>query len=707
MSLILGTKLVDHDCCIALIKDGRPCFVYEYERFNRVKHGRTFDPNFIHDSLAEYGYKADDIDFVTNCIDAAYIEPHKENLRQFFWPNSENPDDETRLMDYHLRVWHEAVLVAGFPESRIVDIRHHMCHCAAVFYPSPFAEAAILSVDGGGEAETTVIAHGRDAQINVLKSIPTPHSLGHFYLAATTWLGWGLGEEGKTMALAAYGRPKYRDRLVEKYIQLAEDGTFEYKFPVLPGTALNMLFGPGRTAGAELTQYHKDVAASVQLICEQIMLRLARTARTVTGARNLLITGGVGLNSVANGLIIRERLFDRVIVYPQASDSGLALGGALHVHHVVCGNDRKNGQHWVLTDAYLGQSVDLENVESVAAEYGLAWSKHDDIAVATAARLAEGRIVGWVQGRSEVGPRALGNRSILADPRVAGIKDKVNAKVKNRELWRPFAPSVLADDCSCFFDADQELPFMTVTSLLHEKWRDALASVAHIDHTARVQTVTKETNPLFHGLLSEFKALTGIGVLLNTSFNGRGEPLVQTARQAIEMFLRSEMEVLVIGPYLFETRPAHPTTVRPFHPAHHNVNKIARHQRVAIMISGSVKPFSAFIKAAIDTVDDLALCGVISAEDRQYLTDIGVSRPVSVSLELAQFDAVVYCLPAHGLDVIFNKQLINSVFSNHAREILKHTAVEVYWLVEEGDVLVARHVLGVFDNLSKAITTQM
>ena len=424
------------------------------------------------------------------------------------------------------------------------------------------------------------MAYGHDETIDILRSVPHPHSLGWFYAGVTFWLSWGHGEEGKTMALAAYGRPIYAERLREKYFDLKEDGSFRFRLPELPFEFFPKEFGPARPPAQPPTQYHMDVAASAQLVLEETMLASARHVKKLTDSRNLVLTGGVALNSVANGKIMKARLFDQIVALPHANDAGTALGGALHVHYNVLGNKRR-GNKRTMSHAYWGRPVDIEAVEEEARRRNLAFSCPPSITAAAAELLAAGKIVGWIQGRAEIGPRALGNRSILADPRRAEMKDIINAKVKDREGWRPFAPSVLADEASIYFDTDQSLPYMIIVADVRPQWRDKIPAVLHVDGTARVQTVERELNPRFHELLTLFKEKSGIGMVLNTSFNGRGEPIVQTCGQAMDLFLNTQMDALAVGDYLFTAKPVD-WLPRPFAPINENVSRLAGYNSVLL-----------------------------------------------------------------------------------------------------------------------------
>lgn len=392
MALILGTKIAEHDGCFALVRDGEPLFVHEEERFNRIKHGLSCAAAGLWEGLSDFGVDLDALDLVTNYIDETLVGGRHKLYRDFY-AGGDRAEADRRYdrVAWQMPLYRRLLIGLGVPEHKIVDVRHHLAHCAGVFYPSPFHEAAILSIDGGGEAETVVLAHGADERIDVLESLPHPHSLGHFYLAATRWLGWDYGEEGKTMALAAYGQPRFYKLLCDQVIDIEPRGNFRFKLPLSADAAIAEALGPGRGAG-EITQRHKDVAASAQRITSEIMIRLAGTLRRETGSRNLVVTGGVGLNSVANGEIMNSGLYDHLLAYPQANDTGTALGGALWAEYNLVG--RKRRKWWVMEHAYLGREIDAENAPAVAQRYGLEFRRVRNPAETAARLIADGKIVG-------------------------------------------------------------------------------------------------------------------------------------------------------------------------------------------------------------------------------------------------------------------------------------------------------------------------
>ncbi|MEU9123224.1 carbamoyltransferase C-terminal domain-containing protein [Streptomyces sp. NPDC048506] len=678
--IILGTKPVQHDACFALVRDGEPLFIYEQERFNRIKHGMSSHLSVLFEALDEYSIAPHQIDLVTNCIDPSRLEARKRQARGYL--SGPDAEDMERYLDWRIPTWHKSLLAAGFPADRVVNIPHHICHCAGVYYASPFDDSAILSVDGSGETETSMLAHGSGNDITVLRTTPLPQSLGLFYQGATMWLGWGFGEEGKTMALAAYGDPARCRAALDAFIRVDDTGAYaflparrrggnRYTSAELAATVFTRSFGPPRRPEEPLTSLHQDVAAAVQAICEEIMLNSARYLKAATGSANLLITGGVALNSAANGRIMHSGTFDRIDVYPQANDSGTALGGALYAYHRLSGSERP--RRWRITHPYWGREVDLENLPDVAARHGQR-GVHVGDQEAAAELLAGGRILGWVQGRSEVGPRALGNRSILGNPLAPDIKRRINDGIKHRENWRPFAPSVLREDLAEYFEADQDLPYMTVVAPVREEWRDKLASVGHVDGTARVQTVTEESNPRFYALLKAFKRRTGLGVLLNTSFNDRGEPLVQTCEQAFRLYLTSTMDALCIGDWLFTDKEPH-SPVQPFAPYLDNFARIPTGRLALVEPAGPMpEPMKAHLMSRAEV------------------------HPVTMSEVLAEaashrWDGVLCYLGGTADLFVFDRDLYFSDCADASRRLMEEAGLPVHWIDGWGDVTPARDVL--------------
>jgi carbamoyltransferase len=464
---------------------------------------------------------------------------------------------------------------------------HHESHAASAFYPSPYEEAAILTTDGVGEWTTTSYGFGRGTELHTLAEIKFPHSLGLLYTAFTYFTGFKPNSgEYKLMGLAPYGQPIYADRILDEVVALAEDGSFQLNLKyfnyvaglTMTSTAMDGLFdGPPRSAESLLTQREMDIAASIQQVTEEVMLRMARTAHRETGMRNLCLAGGVALNCVGNGRILREGPFDSLWIQPAAGDAGGAVGVALALWHRQFEQPRNpDGQRDSMAGAYLGPDYEadeirtfLESQEAPASELG-----EGELPVRVAELLADEKVVGWFQGRMEFGPRALGGRSILGDPRSQRMQSQMNLKIKYRESFRPFAPSVLRDHVADWFEMDCDSPYMLLVAPVKEERqiemspeqealfgidklnvpRSEIPAVTHVDYSARVQTVRREDHPRYHDLIQAFMSLTGCPVVVNTSFNVRGEPIVCTPEDAYRCFMRTEMDYLVLGDFLLDKR---------------------------------------------------------------------------------------------------------------------------------------------------------
>ncbi|MDF2257520.1 carbamoyltransferase family protein [Streptantibioticus ferralitis] len=710
--IVLGSKPGQHDACFALIRDGEPLFVYEVERFNRVKRATSTDLSVLFEGLAEYSISPTDIDLVTNCMHPGELEKRKSQMSEYVTPDKVG--NIHRFLDWHLPSWYLLLRKGGFPENRIVNIRHHLCHVSGVYYSGPSNDAAILSVDGSGEAETAMLAHGRNGRISILRTTPHPHSLGHLYQGVTIWLGWGYGEEGKTMALAAYGDPQRFRRQLDTFIHIDDEGQFRYLPALRRGTlryasteigriVLPQLAGPRRQDGEEISQTHRDVAAAVQAICEEIMLKQARFLKRETSAKTLLLAGGVGLNSVTNGILSAESGFDDVVAYPQASDAGTALGGALYAYHNIGAPDQP--RRWHMTHAYWGKSVDLGNLDAASKSYQVRGRPSGDITADAAETLAAGRVIGWVQGRSEIGPRALGNRSILANPIAPGIKDKVNG-VKHRERWRPFAPSVLREDVNTYFEIDGDLPYMTTVARIRDEWREPLSSIGHVDGTARVQTVTEESNPLFYRLIQEFKIRTGLGVLLNTSLNGRGEPLVQTCEQALRLYVNSDLDAIVIGDRLF-TDKTNAVVGQTLVPYVWNVRKLPRTRLLVVPGELPVGKCELLLhivqgnpQARVALSDNSAVAEAVSATSQEWIVPVPALEPGDIA---AAYDAVAFYVPFPGDKCVFEEEIYYSPLAVLSRRIMEEAGIPVYWIDSSGDVNFMRDSLYVHHDETPAL----
>jgi carbamoyltransferase len=464
--------------------------------------------------------------------------------------------------------------------ERLLFSEHHLSHAASAFYPSPFEEAAVLTMDGVGEWTTTSLAIGRSNTLEVIKEIHFPHSLGLLYSALTYYTGFKVNSgEYKVMGLAPYGEPTFVDKIRDNLIDIRDDGSFQLDmsyFDYCTGlTMTNQRFddlfgGPPRESESELTQREMNLAASIQKITEEVVVKLARGIAKDTGQKNLCLAGGVALNCVANGILLRENIFDNIWIQPAAGDAGGALGAALGAYHIMLGKPRTlNGGMDAMRGSYLGPDFNNNDIKERLTSLGANFTElsDDEIVNATAQALADGKAIGWMNGRMEFGPRALGGRSIIADPRSSSMQKLLNLKVKYRESFRPFAPSILRDDVSEWFEIDRDSPYMLLVADVVKSKRRAMSkeeqnlfgieklnvprseipAITHVDYSARIQTVHKETNPRYYAVISRFKELTGCPVVVNTSFNVRGEPIVGTPDDAFRCFMGTGLDALVVG----------------------------------------------------------------------------------------------------------------------------------------------------------------
>ena len=563
---VLGISCFYHDSAACLIRDGEIVAAASEERFTRKKHDSSFPANAVRYCLEEGSIETSDLDYVGfydkpllkfERIISSYIATFPRSYRAFIkavpvWLREKlwTKDLIARELDY---------------KGEVLFAEHHQSHAASAFLVSPFDEAAILTVDGVGEWATVSVAAGSGTRIRMLKHIDYPHSLGLLYSAFTYYLGFKVNSaEYKVMGLAPYGEPRYYDRIAKNLMSVGGDGSFklnmdyfayQYGLRMINRQFEDLFDGPARQPESPLEQRHKDIAASIQKTTEEVMLQLALSAFDLTGSENLCLAGGVALNCVANGKILREGPFKKIFVQPAAGDAGGAIGVAAYIYHSLLGNARRAP----LRDAYLGPSFSSEEIESLLDSKGVRFAvlERQELLTTVARLIADQNVVGWFQGRMEFGPRALGNRSILADPRQPENKDRVNLKIKFRESFRPFAPSVLEDRCCDFFDLDCPSPYMLLVAQVRPDKR-VLPAVTHVDGSARIQTVSRDTNPLFYDLIGEFDKLTGVPVIINTSFNVRGEPIVCTPLDAFRCFVRTGMDYLVIGHFLVDKRDVKP-----------------------------------------------------------------------------------------------------------------------------------------------------
>jgi carbamoyltransferase len=583
---VLGISAFYHDSAAALLEDGRIVAAAQEERFSRKKHDPDFPAQAIEYCLAEAGIAMGDVERVV-FYDKPFLK--LERLLETyatFAPRGFKSFSMAIPLWLREKLFLKSLLLkqlAAF-ETRgdwnreLLFSEHHLSHAASAFFPSPFEEAVVLTMDGVGEWATTSAAVGKGTTLRVYKEIPFPHSLGLLYSAFTYYTGFKVNSgEYKLMGLAPYGEPKYAQRIFEHLVDVKADGSFRLDqayFNYCTGlTMTNSRFedlfdGRPRKPDEPLTQRHMDLAASIQAVTEEIVLRLTRSLRTETGIRNLCLAGGVALNCVANGKVLRDGRFEHIYVQPAAGDAGGALGAALVGYHLQLGRAREvNGD--AMQGTYLGPAFAQADIETRLTGCGARFERLDDATlIRTCVRdLAEGKALGWFQGRMEFGPRALGNRSILGDPRSPSMQKMLNLKVKYRESFRPFAPSILRERVSDWFELDRDSPYMLlVADVVMRRRREIPAAeqnlsgidqlkvlrseipaVTHIDYSARIHTVDANVNPRFHALLSAFESETGCPVLVNTSFNVRGEPIVCKPEDAFRCFMGCDLDALVVG----------------------------------------------------------------------------------------------------------------------------------------------------------------
>lgn len=583
----LGISAYYHDSAAALVVDGKIVAAAQEERFTRKKHDSNFPKNAIDYCLNEIGIQLCDVDYV-----AFYDKPFLkfERLLETYLAFAPRGFKSFRMA---IPVWLREKLfqknlltteLTSYDENFDVEAKlrfseHHFSHAASAFYPSPFENALVLTMDGVGEWATSSVAIGRGPGLEVIRELHFPHSLGLLYSAFTYYTGFKVNSgEYKLMGLAPYGEPKYVQVILDNLIDLKPDGTFRLDqsyFDYCTGLTMtnsqfDALFGqPARKAEELLTQFHMDIAASIQAVTEEIVLRLTRSLAAETGIRNLCLAGGVALNCVANGKILRDKQFENIWIQPASGDAGGAVGAALALYHQHLGQSRPTSDGLDgMAGSYLGPRYAQSDVEHRLREAGAVFTVMEEAELldATADALAAEKAIGWFHGRMEFGPRSLGGRSILGDPRSPGMQKTLNLKVKYRESFRPFAPSVLREDVNEWFDLSSDSPYMLLVADVKKERRlqmtaaeqalfgidklnvprSDIPAVTHVDYSARVQTVHRETNPRYHALLSRFKARTGCPVLVNTSFNVRGEPIVCTPEDAFRCFMGSEIDVLVV-----------------------------------------------------------------------------------------------------------------------------------------------------------------
>jgi carbamoyltransferase len=587
---ILGISAFYHDSAAALVEDGRIIAAAQEERFTRKKHDAGFPTNAVEYVLRAGNCSLAHVDNVVfydkpflkfERLLETYLAFAPKGFRSFrmalpLWLR------EKLFQKDLLREACQAFSKDFDWRNKLLFSEHHLSHAASAFFPSPYEEAIVLTMDGVGEWATTSVALGKGNSLSVLKELHFPHSIGLLYSAFTYYTGFKVNSgEYKVMGLAPYGEPKYAKLVFDHLIDLREDGSFaldQSYFDYCAGLRMtserfhNLFGGPPRKPDELLTQRHMDLAATVQHVVEEIVLRLTRALAKDTGCKNLCLAGGVALNCVANGKVLRDGRFDRLWIQPASGDAGGALGAALCGYHMFHGQPRSpvSGENVDgMQGAYLGPEFATEDLQKRLREIGgrFVTLSDEELIRQTAGALAQGKAVGWFQGRMEFGPRALGARSILADARSPKMQSVLNLKIKFRESFRPFAPSVLREDLAAWFDLDTDSPYMLlVANVLDRRCRrmteeerrlfgieklnvarSEIPAVTHVDYSARIQTVHAKTNPRYHALISEFKKLTGCPVIVNTSFNVRGEPIVHTPEDAFRCFMGTELDVLVAG----------------------------------------------------------------------------------------------------------------------------------------------------------------
>ncbi|MCB0791991.1 MAG: carbamoyltransferase [Flavobacteriales bacterium] len=598
---VLGISAFYHDSAAALLHDGRIIAAAQEERFTRKKHDPGFPTHAVRYCLEEGGLALEDLDAI-----AFYDKPllkFERLLETYYGFAPKGVASFLRSMPVWMKeklflrkLIRDELKELGDPRRVMEQLyfpEHHLSHAASAYYASPFTDAAILTIDGVGEWATASICHGKGKDITILRELQFPHSLGLLYSAFTYFCGFRVNSgEYKLMGLAPYGRvgaeevDRYRRIILDELVQLNEDGSvwldqqyFNYAtgLRMVQDAGWAKLFGfPRRVPEKEgLQQHHCDLALAIQQVTEEIVLRMAREAKKLTGAEALCMAGGVALNCVANGRLLESGVFSDLFIQPAAGDAGGALGAAYAVHHIHHGAPRDTPERPdAMQGGYLGPTITEQETQRMARKYAAPFHRFasmDELADHVAGLLADGRVIGWVQGRMEFGPRALGARSILGDPRSPAMQKKLNLKIKFRESFRPFAPSVLAEEAAAYFDLKGASPYMLLVRPvkdglrrtlppdyagrdIREKLyfeRSSLPAITHVDFSARVQTVHRETNPRYWQLIQAFKARTGVGVVVNTSFNVRGEPIVCTPEDAYRCFMRTEMDHLVVGDVVF------------------------------------------------------------------------------------------------------------------------------------------------------------
>ena len=593
MTCILGISAFYHDSASALLKDGKIVAAAQEERFSRKKHDPSYPFHSVEYVLKEAKLKLNDVDYI-----AFYEKPFLKFERLLetylaFAPKGFKSFSMSMPLWLKDKLFQKKMLFEELKNhdknfkniEKIYFSEHHFSHAASAFYPSPFKNATILTLDGVGEWATTTVATGEKNNLDITKEIHFPHSIGLLYSAFTYYTGFKVNSgEYKVMGLAPYGQPKFKDIIFDKLIDLKEDGTFRLNMEYFDyATGLKMinqkfeqLFkNPTRSSENDLlTQFHMDIASSIQFVTEEIVLRLAKSLAKEYNSKNLCMAGGVALNCVANGKIFKEKIFENIWIQPAAGDAGGALGAALALWHKELNNERLSPLKDQMQGSYLGPSFNEDEIEKTLINLGAKYKKfsEEDMLKMTAEELSKEKTIGWFQGRMEFGPRALGARSIIADPRSSKMQKTLNLKVKFRESFRPFAPSILKEDLSDWFELDKDSPYMLLVATINKSIRREMTeeenklfgidklnikrsevpAITHIDYSARIQTVHRETNPKYYKLLKNFKEITKCPILVNTSFNVRGEPIVCTIQDSYKCFMGTDLDMLVCGNFILQ-----------------------------------------------------------------------------------------------------------------------------------------------------------
>ncbi|MGA2623258.1 MAG: carbamoyltransferase [Bacteroidota bacterium] len=563
---ILGLSCYYHDAAAAVIRDGQLVAAAQEERFTRKKHDPDFPINAVNYCLKEANLVASDLDYV-GFYDKPFVK--FDRIIQTYlatWPRSFPSFLKAMPVWVKEKIWVPQMVRKNLNyEGPVLFTEHHVSHAASAFLVSPFQEAAILTLDGVGEWDTTTYGIGRGNDIQLLKSIHFPHSLGLFYSAFTYYLGFRVNSaEYKVMGLAPYGKPIYYDLIMRDLIDVKSDGSFKLNMKyfvydralTMTGRGFEQLFGqPTRKSESQLSQFHKDVAASLQKVTDEVVVKLASHVYSETKLPNLCMAGGVALNCVANSKVLRQTPFKEVFVQPAATDAGGAVGAAFYIYNTILRNERT----FTWSNAFLGPEYSRQEISDFLEAHNVTYETLDRAGLLkkVAHLMKDQKVIGWFQGRMEFGPRALGSRSIIADARNAENWQRVNLKIKFRESFRPFAPTVLEERTSDFFEFDRPSPYMLFTAQVRENKREVPA-ITHVDGSARLQTINRNAHELYYDLIKEFENETGCPVIINTSFNVRGEPIVCSPKDAFLCFMRTDMDYLVMGPFLLDKKNMKP-----------------------------------------------------------------------------------------------------------------------------------------------------